>query len=456
MQNDTLPLIDNYQPSAPIIFNHGQTVSQRDFVAQTIALSQRLPNTPYLINLCRDRYSFALVFCAALIKGAINLLPSNCQLQTLEGVVADYPGCCVVIDCDEALPEMVTLDLRLESLNSKLLDNEPEPEMPRLKSSQLAAIAFTSGTTGKPSPNPKMWQTLAGTAKLLAARFVAAGERPVIVATVPSQHMYGLEMTLMMALYGGSILDSRHPFYADDIAATLASLPNARLLVTTPVHLRTMVGAKIKMPGVTKVISATAPLAKEQAVEAEEIFSAPVEEIYGCTEAGSMATHRTVSDRNWTLLDGMRLLVFERPTGRVIQVQAPHLENIVSVEDHLELIDQNRFRLLGRSVDMINVGGKRASLADLTLKLLAIEGVDDGIVFMADGEEVQQSQRPVALVVSDLSLFEIRAALAQKVDPVFLPRPIKKVAALPRNDTGKLAIKSLQVLLKEMNSAKHA
>ncbi len=451
MQNETLPLIDNYQPSAPIIFNHGQTINQQDFVAQTIALSQRLPDTPYLINLCRDRYNFALVFCAALIKGTINLLPSNRQLLTLEGVVADYPSCCAVIDYDEALPEMVTLDLRIESHDSKLLDTEPE--MPRLKSSQLAAIAFTSGTTGKPSPNPKMWQTLAGTAKLLAARFVPPGERPVIVATVPSQHMYGLEMTLMMALYGGSILDSRHPFYAEDIAATLSSLPDTRLLVTTPVHLRTMIGAKIEMPQVTKVISATAPLAKEQAVEAEEIFSAPVEEIYGCTEAGSMATHRTVADGNWTLLDGMHLLMSEKPTGRVIQVQAPHLENIVSVEDQLELIDQNRFRLLGRSVDMINVGGKRASLADLTLKLLAIEGVDDGVIFMTDNVN---AQRPVALVVSDLSLFKIRATLAQKVDPVFLPRPIKKVAVLPRNDTGKLTIKSLQLLLKKMDSAKHA
>jgi len=259
-------------------------------------------------------------------------------------------------------------------------------------------------------------------------------------------------MTLMMALQGGCILDSRHPFYANDIAATLASLPAPRLLVTTPVHLRAMMGASITMPEAVKVISATAALSKELAQDTEKLFNAPVEEIYGCTEAGSMATRRTIRDNNWTLLDGMRLQQNTSLSDARILVQGPQLADAVCVEDRLELVDQHQFRLLGRSQDMINVGGKRASLADLSLKLLAIDGIDDGVIFMPEeltGNESKQPQRPVALVVSPLSLQAIRAALAQRVDPVFLPRPLKKVAALPRNDTGKLSISLLQQLLKK-------
>lgn len=444
MRYGELPLIHVYQPAAPIMVSRGHHVSQQSFVARVVALSQRLPDAPYLINLCRDRYEFALVFCAALVKGTVNLLPPNRQLQALEEVEADYPGCCAVIDSDESLPGMAVMDLRAEPLGEN-----PEADLPWLSNDRLAAIAFTSGTTGKPSPNRKLWRTLVGTTRMLAARFVAPGERPVVVATVPSQHMYGLEMTLMMALYGGCIMDSRHPFYAGDIASTLASLPGSRLLVTTPVHLRAMTSAGVEMPGVSKVISATAPLGKALAAETETLFQAPVEEIYGCTEAGSMATRRTVSDDHWTLLEGMSL---QTSADGAIYVQGPQLAGTTLVQDSLELVDQHRFRLLGRSADMINVGGKRASLADITLKLLAIEGVDDGVVFMAGevaGKGVKRARRPTALVVTRLSLRAIRAALAQKIDPVFLPRPIKKVEVLPRNDTGKLSVPLLQQLLKE-------
>lgn len=452
MQNDEYPLIHAYQPAAPIIFSCGRALTQQNFIAQIVALSRRLSNAPCLINLCRDRYHFALVFCAALVKGMVNLLPPNRQLQTLKEVAADYPGCCIVVDSDEELPEITIIDLRVEISDTGLLNAEPVVDLPWLKGEQIAAIAFTSGTTGKPSPNQKLWRSLVGTARLLVARFVAPGERPVVVATVPSQHMYGLEMTLMMALHGGCILDSRHPFYADDIASTLASLSEPRLLVTTPVHLRALMGTRIKMPAVSKVISATAPLAKELGLEAENLFHAPVEEIYGCTEAGSMATRRTIKDNNWMLLDGMSLMANTSSTDGGMLVHGPQLAEAVWVEDSLELVDQHQFRLLGRSLDMINVGGKRASLADLTLKLLAIEGVDDGVIFMPEdvaGSEDRRPRRPLALVVSPLSLHTIRVALAQSVDPVFLPRPIKKVAALPRNDTGKLSISLLQQLLKK-------
>ncbi len=439
MQSGKLPLIHDYRPAEPIMVSHGRHVGQQGFVARVMAMSRRLPDTPYLVNLCRDRYDFALVFCAALVKGTVNLLPPNRQPQMLEEVAVYYPGCYAVIDSDERLPEIAVIDLRTEPLN-----NVPEATVPWLDGDQLAAITFTSGSTGKPSPNRKLWRTLVGTTRMLTARFVAPGERPTIVATVPSQHMYGLEMTLMMALHGGCIMDSRHPFYADDIASALASLPDSRLLVTTPVHLRTMVKAGVNMPKVTKVISATAPLAKALAVDVETLFCAPVEEIYGCTEAGSMATRRTVDDDDWTLLDGMSLVSAEG----AIYAQGSHLTDETRLQDSLELIDQRRFRLLGRSADMINVGGKRASLADITLKLLSIEGVEDGIVFMA-GDDTDCCQRPAALVVSRLSPHAIRAALAQKIDPVFLPRRIKKVTTLPRNDTGKLSIPLLQQMLKE-------
>jgi acyl-coenzyme A synthetase/AMP-(fatty) acid ligase len=194
------------------------------------------------------------------------------------------------------------------------------------------------------------------------------------------------------------------------------------------------------MPATQRVVSATAPLSVELARTGEQVFAGSVYEIFGCTEAGSIATRHTVDEDSWTLLDGMSMI----EQRGAIQVKGPQLRYAASLQDQLQLQGHNRFRFLGRSTDMINVGGKRASLADLTSKLLQLEGVSDGIVFMPRGGE---SQRPAALVVSDLSERQIARLLAERIDPVLVPRPLKKVARIPRNETGKATDQLLQEAL---------
>ena len=93
---------------------------------------------------------------------------------------------------------------------------------------------------------------------------------------------------------------------------------------------------------------------------------------------------------------------------------------------------------------MNNVAGKRASLADLSLKLLAINGVHDGLFFLPIRDTA--NQRPAALVVSDLTEKQILQQLALHMDPAFLPRPLRKVDRLPRTETGKLTHAALQTL----------
>ncbi|MDH4052087.1 MAG: beta-hydroxyacyl-ACP dehydratase, partial [Rubrivivax sp.] len=117
-----------------------------------------------------------------------------------------------------------------------------------------------------------------------------------------------------------------------------------------------------------------------------------------------------------------------------VEVIGPQLAQPVPLQDQLALLDGGRFRLLGRAADLINVGGKRASLADLNRRLLEVDGVEDAVVFVPD-----DGQRPAALVVSGLSERQISEQLARRIDPVLLPRPLRIVAQIPRNETGKVA-----------------
>ncbi|MGH8189012.1 MAG: AMP-ligase, partial [Steroidobacteraceae bacterium] len=120
----------------------------------------------------------------------------------------------------------------------------------------------------------------------------------------------------------------------------------------------------------------------------------------------------------------------------------------ILLQDIVELHDDNRFSVRGRSSDMIEVAGKRASLADLTRRLLAIEGVRDAVLFQPQPDAVASIRRLAALVVAPgCTARQIRERLAASVDPAFLPRPLRIVDSLPRNELGKLPRERLLALL---------
>ena len=437
--NPLLPLLHPYRAHAAFLVSDQSVLTQADFLRDLAMVRAGLPSAAFVFNVCEDRYYFLLAFCAALLNNSVNLLPPGRQRATLAQIARDYPGCYCLSDSDiDGDIPCINLRTLLESSQSKAIA-EALP-VPLIPAQQLAAIAFTSGSTGTPSANKKTWGTLAGTARLLAARFTRQLTDPTVVATVPSQHMYGLEMTVMMALQGQCRLHRDKPFYPADIQRVLLAAAAPVMLVSTPVHLRALVNAELPMPGIAGVVSATAPLDAELAAATEQCFHTQLREIYGCTEAGSMATRASTHTRHWQLLDGFSLTA----TDSGVVARAPHLAEEAVLQDQLALQDDDHFLLLGRHADMINVAGKRASLADLSLKLLAIEGVHDGVFFLPEQETA--NQRPVALVVSDLPVKQILQQLALQMDAAFLPRPLRKVDRLPRNDTGKLTRAALHTL----------
>ncbi len=87
-------------------------------------------------------------------------------------------------------------------------------------------------------------------------------------------------------------------------------------------------------------------------------------------------------------------------------------------------------------------------MAFLTHQLTSIPGVLDGAYFMPDEEATTGVTRLAALVVApELTAAELSQALRSRVDPVFLPRPLVFVDAVPRNDTGKMPREALRQLI---------
>jgi len=128
------------------------------------------------------------------------------------------------------------------------------------------------------------------------------------------------------------------------------------------------------------------------------------------------------------------------------------------MNDVIEIISVDHFLLHGRTADMINIAGKRHSLSSLNHIINSIPGVIDGIFYMPDDtNNTRMTARLAACVVApDLDAAALLAILREHLAPVFLPRPLLFVNALPRNETGKLTRAALQELFDNSKQSKSA
>ncbi len=446
----TLPLLAARDAAAPIAYRQGVALSAGQFTRLAQRLAQQLPaGRP--INLCQDRLHFALGLAAALLRQQLSLLPPNALPQTLQQAPAGAGAVYALVDDRPGdMPPMHSVAVDADALAAS--DGALAAELPTELAVDLQAVCLlTSGSTGAPQPHAKAWGPLVANIASEAERLAQWLGRPslagvTIVATVPAQHSYGLESTVLLAMLGGANFDAGRPFYPADIAQALARVPRPRALVTTPFHLKTLLLSGVVLPPVDLVLSATAPLSPQLAAQAEQAFGGLLGEIYGCTEAGQVAARRTTAGEVWTTLGDLRIhRAGAAAAGEdTFVVQGGYVVVPTPLADVLELLDERHFRLLGRANDLIHVGGKRSSLAHLNFHLNRIVGVEDGAFWLPD-EVAEGIVRPVAFVVAPtLSAAQVLAALRQQLEPVFVPRRVVHVPALPREATGKLTVAALR------------
>ena len=434
-----IPLISHDNLDSVFAYCAGQPVTVASFLHDVAHLARQLPDRRHMLNLCADRYHFAVGFAAALLREQTSLLPPNYTPSFVARLEQSYPDMYCLADGEVDFPRGEVLRYPRFPQTDAVVR-----AIPCIPAEQRAALVFTSGSTGQPIAHPKSWGSLCKGAVAEAASLgIAQNSGMAFLGTVPAQHMYGLESSMLLAMQNGLALVAERPFYPADICARLAALPQPRCLVTTPVHLRTLLSEAVALPFVKLVLCATAHLAPQLASEAEARFAAPLYEIYGFTEAGMVASRRTTQGVAWHLLPGVELRQDEQGS----RVGGGHVEIEAPFSDVIERKADGTFTLHGRATDMVNIAGKRTSLASLNHHLNEIPGVQDGVIFMPD-DSGDAMRRPLAFVVAPgLCGEDILGALRNSMDAVFLPRPLYFVAALPRNATGKLTREALMQLM---------
>lgn len=399
----------------------------------------------HVLNACADRYHFAVGLAACLVAEKVSLLPSTHTpevMRQLRRFAADLVCFTDEADCDIELPQV---RYPPETLGPAAAGAPAAPAgaVPAIDSARLVAYVFTSGSTGTPVAHAKTFGKLAACVREEALRLGLGPHAYAIVATVPPQHMYGFESSLLLALLNGHAFCAERPFYPADIAAALARVPRPRMLVSTPVHLRALLGSGVALPEIDLIVCSTAPLAQQLALEVEARCHARLLEIYGSTETGQIALRRPTHSPEWQLWPGVTLTARDGETW----AQGGHIEAPTRMCDVLEMTGRDTFLLHGRLADLVNIAGKRSSLGYLNHQLNCIPGVLDGAFFHTDEDHTAAIARVGACVVAPgVDPETLLAQLRLRIDPAFLPRPLLMVARLPRNSTGKLPQAALRSL----------
>jgi len=470
-----LPLLRPGQPEDVIAWRGKRPITRREFLRDLAALTARLPDRSHVLNHCEDRYQFLVGLAAALTRGQVSLFPSNRAPEVLAQLTRDYPG--VYCLTDQRTPGRSPSATKHMDVRERPPDEAAvmpvcaydtsgtfaEAQDPAFPAEQLVAIAFTSGSTGVPKPYPKYWGGIVHETRIAGERLGLdarrAGQEPKcreahgcaraaggqILATVPAQHMYGFVYSVILPAQWGYAIGAERPFYPEDIRRALVALPGPAILVTTPVHIRACVLDGVRLPPLDFILTSTAPLDAVLAAQTEALYGTHVQEFYGSTETGAIAARRQAETTVWRTFADIRVV----PVDDGFRVEAPYLPESMVLADHADVLNEREFVLYGRNADIIKIAGKRITLGDLNHQLLAIEGVVDGTFFLPDAESGREPRLAAFVVAPGRRREDILDSLRSRIDPVFLPRPLRLVEALPRNATGKLPRANLLQLLRE-------
>ena len=413
-----------------------------------------------------------LLYLAGLRAGLVHVPLNPAYTPSEVGYfVADAEPALIVCDSgrEEALaaisggPKIVSLDglATLASAHAEDFDTV------RLTPDDLAAILYTSGTTGRSKGAMLSHSNLASNAIVLKEAWRwQVGD--VLIHALPTYHVHGLFVALHGALLNGSTMLWHRAFSAN---AVLADLPRATILMGVPtfyVRLAAHPGLNREAAaGMRLFVSGSAPLLESTFAEFEAKTGHPILERYGMTEAGMICSNPYDGDRIpgtvGFALPGVEARVAdengrELPRGEpgTLEIKGPNLfrgywrqpdktaeafrpDGFFITGDIATMDEDGRVAIVGRGSDMIIAGGLNLYPREIELAIDSVPGVAESAVIGVPHPDLGEAA--VAVVVrSDPGLEpeSIVERVSGQLARFKIPRRILFVEALPRNAMGKV------------------
>lgn len=346
----------------------------------------------------------------------------------------------------------------------------------------LAAILFTSGTTGRPKGAMLTHGNLVSNVASLFDIWVFSAD-DVILHVLPLFHAHGLFVALHLGLYSAATVRMLPRF---DAEAVLAELPLASVFMGVP----TFYTRLLDRPGFTRelagprrlFISGSAPLLPSVFAAFEARTGHRILERYGMTEALMITSNPyeqggRIAGTVGYPLPGVSLRVVgagrtELAPGEIgeIEIKGPNLcrgywrrpeataesflaDGYFLTGDTGFKDAEGRVTISGRSKDLIISGGYNVYPAEIEVLLAEVAGVQDVAVFGVPHPDFGEAV--MAAITLDGSAFDrsaIEAVIAERLARFKQPKAVHVLDEFPRNAMGKI----VKAKLREMYAATFA
>jgi len=368
--------------------------------------------------------------------------------------------------CRGSQTKVATLCGSLDALAEK---QEDRFETTALSDDDLAAILYTSGTTGRSKGAMLSHGNLLSNAVALRECWRYTQD-DVLIHALPIFHTHGLFVALNLTFFSKASAILLPKFDPD---AIMEALPSATVLMGVP----TFYTRLLSHPGLSAeacshmrvFISGSAPLRAETHEEWRERTGHAILERYGMTETNMNTSNPYEGERRAGTvgfpLPGVSARIVDPQTNRplatdeigMIQVKGPNVfkgywrmpEKTASeftadgyfITGDLGKVDRDGYiHIIGRQKDLVITGGYNVYPKEIETEIDAIPGVAESAVFGV--EDADMGERVIAAVVRDGSR-DIDAAGIEKHLSVRLarykqPREIIFLSELPRNTMGKV------------------
>jgi malonyl-CoA/methylmalonyl-CoA synthetase len=349
----------------------------------------------------------------------------------------------------------------------EVLTLEPDYAIEERTGDDLAAIVYTSGTTGRSKGAMITHDALFSNAHSLHDIWGFV-EGDVLLHALPIFHIHGLFVALHTAFLNASKVIFLDQFSTEEVRKYLSQ---ATIMMGVPTFYSRLMAAAgfgaVDCENIRLFISGSAPLTEQASREWTTRTGHQILERYGMTEAGMITSNPLNGERvpgtvGYALPDvevrvcdeeGRQLARGE--TGNV-EVRGPNLfdgywrlpdktaeevrENGYFITGDLgTMSDDGRLSIVGRGKDLIISGGFNIYPREIESVLDAIDGVAESAVVGVPHEDVGEGG--VAVMVADgapVADGEVQVALDSRLARFKHPRRFYWVEELPRNSMGKV------------------
>ncbi len=423
-----------------VAWRGAQNLSRQRWQKQIQALGQRMQRHPaQRWALCfEDSYLFSIALLAALHAGKTPVIPGHCRASLLQEQAAGF---------DAVLSDIpLTLDCPVWPV-SGAEESALSASLPPIDANAFVVL-FTSGSTGKPRRIIKPVSGLDEEIRWLAQKWGDRMQDSRVVASVSHQHLYGLTFRILLPLALGLPFDSSQIFYSEQLSAQDPAYHY--VFVSSPAFLKRL-DYSLSAPECRLIVSAGGVLPWEDARRAGRWLKQPVDEIYGSTETGVLATRNRAAEATlWQPFEAITLSLAVQQRWRVTSPLIPDAHGLL-LDDKL-IFTADGFQLCGRHDRTVKIEDKRVSLSEIERRLLALPQVADAVALTVSRPE-REGIGVVLVLHAVYSVAELaqlkkqwRHELHRWLEPVAMPRYWRIVENIPQNSQSKRAWPQIQEL----------